>query len=127
MKTAHEFAMDLWYDICHLKRKETPQPKFPHLSVLRTTEWSPKFEHYMRNRLLCGTYRHGQFAVDTGYAYIEDAIARMQRYLQTGNAELLVDAANLCMKEFHIKSHPHFHFVPTDDGNHAKKRKVVEL
>jgi hypothetical protein len=42
----------------------------------------------------------------------------LTQYVATGNAEHLVDIANLALVEFTAPSHPGFHFAPIDDGDH---------
>ncbi len=42
-----------------------------------------------------------------------------KEYIETGNDELLVDVANLCMKEFAVGNHPKKHFNSVDDGEHV--------
>ncbi|MDZ7809221.1 MAG: hypothetical protein U5L11_02580 [Arhodomonas sp.] len=49
------------------------------------------------------------------------SIQRLQAYQSTGNAEHLVDVANLCLSEFHHRHHPLFHFQSTDDGQHCEE------
>lgn len=89
---------------------------------LERTEWSRRFEQLMRNRLIMGALRYGQMAENKGrkYARIPAALARLQKYLDTGNQEHLVDAANLCLLEFECGTHPLKHFASDDDGEHVK-------
>jgi len=92
------------------------------LAELRRTEWSPRFESLMRNRLLMGSFRYGRMKdpAKTGrFDNIKDAIRRLQEYQETGNDELLVDAANLCLIEFQAGAHPRKHFMAADDGQHV--------
>ena len=42
-------------------------------------------------------------------------------YIRTGNAEHLVDIANLALVEFTAPSHHAFHWSPADDGHHAER------
>lgn len=91
-------------------------------SQLLRSQWSPEFEHAMRMRLLMGRFRYGDFSSpEKGkYKNIQSAISRLTRYLEEGNQELLIDAANLCMIEFVHPNHPAPHFTPEDDGEHAE-------
>lgn len=93
------------------------------VASLRATEWSPQFEQLMRNRLVLGAVRYGLMHDKTRrYKNVQSAIKRLETYLDTGNQEHLVDAANLCLMEF-VKpgSHPQPHLSPVDDGDHAEK------
>jgi hypothetical protein len=105
----------------------------PALSELRQTEWSPEVESLMRNRLLIGAYRYGTLAekkakAETGarFGLVQDAITRLEKYLNDGNGEHLIDAMNLTLLEFEIQRHleskkssfknPKWHFQAGDDG-----------
>ena len=95
------------------------------LEALKRTQWSVEFERLMRNRLLMGAYRYGDFASQKhdGKAHrnVESIIKRAKRYLADGNQEHLVDIANLAMVEFIAPgSHPSPHWGPTDDGDHVE-------
>ena len=81
---------------------------------LSITEWSDRFEQLMRNRLIMGALRYGlmskprpkgitQFHLDIIYK-------RLDIYKRTGNTEMLVDVANICLVEFKIGDHPRKHF-----------------
>lgn len=72
------------------------------LSSLRETQWSPVFEKYMRNRLVMGALRYGMLH-EKGKPTYDRANAILKRwtvYHRTGNKEMLVDIANLCLLEF---------------------------
>lgn len=88
------------------------------LDKLRQSEWCPKFEKLMRNRLIVGAYRYGGlykkrpknitiFHVN----YIRD---KLDQYEKTGNTEMLVDIANLALVEFVVGDHPNKHFKAED-------------
>jgi hypothetical protein len=92
------------------------------LAELRRTEWSPRFETLMRNRLLMGSFRYGRMsdpAKAGKFDNVKDAIRRLQEYQRTGNDEMLVDVANLCLIEFQAGVHPRKNFSATDDGQHT--------
>ena len=99
----------------------------PHLTAdleeLSQTEWSPKFEKLMRNRLIMGALRYERFGPEkSDYPTATEAIRRITKYIETGNTEHLVDAANMCLLEFEFGKHPHKHFRGVDDGEHCTKR-----
>lgn len=93
----------------------------PSFEQLRKSEWCPKFEKLMRNRLIMGYYRYGPFGTQnrTTDEVVGAIIKRSREYLLTGNDELLVDIANFAMKEFAVGNHPTKHFESVDDGEHA--------
>ena len=93
----------------------------PTLADLRESEWSLEFEEFMRNRLLMGYYRYGPFATinRTTKQMLDSIIYRAEQYMKTGNDELLVDIANLSMKEFAVGNYPNKHFQSEDDGKHV--------
>jgi len=91
------------------------------LEQLRESEWSPRFEQLMRNRLIMGFFRYGPFDKQnrTTEQVLSNIEKRIKEYRKTGNDELLVDVANLAMKEFVVGKHPNKHFKSEDDGEHA--------
>jgi hypothetical protein len=94
----------------------------PNLQTLRLSEWDLEFEQLMRNRLIMGATRYGRMRdkATAVYAFVDSAIKRLQLYVQDGNTEHLVDAANLCMKEFVVGEHPKKHFKSGDDTIHTE-------
>lgn len=86
------------------------------------TNWSWKFEQYMRNRLAMGYFRYGPLnKQEKGkYDLIGSIKKRIDKYVESGNDELLVDVANLCMVEFINGVHPKKHFSSEDDGEHVQ-------
>ena len=50
---------------------------------------------------------------------MDSILKRATEYLETGNDELLVDIANLGMKEFSVGNHSKKHFKSIDDGEHV--------
>ncbi len=96
------------------------------LNELRESEWSPRFEQLMRNRLIMGSFRYQPFSEKRAkpwkYDTAAEAIIRINRYKADGNTEHLVDAANMCLLEFEFGKHPKKHFSSIDDGEHAKAK-----
>lgn len=117
MKSATEFLDDLWEDSIGVRPPRG-------LDLLRLTEWSPRFERLMRNRLIMGALRYGRLGSEgkPKYDRIESIRKRLNEYERAGNDELLVDVANLCVLEFEEGEHPTKHFRAIDDGEHARKR-----
>ena len=118
------FVRNAWRWKCGLP--ELPENKQPTTSVevLRKTEWSPRFEQLMRNRLIFGAYRYGRMghgktpAGKPHYDRCESIRKRLQFFEDTGNAEWLVDIANMALLMFEEKQHKNFHFDSIDDGYH---------
>ncbi len=70
--------------------------------ALVQSEWSPVFEKLMRNRLIIGAFRYGKLNA-TGkkeWNRLDKILSDVQRYIETGNTEVLVDIANHALLEF---------------------------
>jgi hypothetical protein len=98
----------------------------PTLKQLRESEWSPLFERRMRDRLIQGAYRYATLQErregKKRYGNVSAALGHLRRYLDDGNQEHLVDAANYCLLEHEAPcchSKPSFRSV--DDGDHARR------
>jgi len=102
--------------------------RVPPLPELQATEWSDKFERYMRNRMIMGSLRYGTFAEKSHnihkYKLVETAREKLRLYEETGNDELLVDVANYMLLEFEFGLHPGKHFSATDDEGHCLEKGV---
>lgn len=96
------------------------------LEELKYTEWSPEFEKLMRNRLILGALRYGRMGHRSipkdkpKYDRCGSIRKRIKFFENTGNAEWLVDIANLALLMFEEHQHPNFHFNSVDDGYHDK-------
>lgn len=87
------------------------------------TIWCREFIELMRNRLLMGFLRYGPKKKDSPkYDYAGSIATKIQKYIETGNRELLVDIGNYSMLEFKFGEHPNSHFESTDDVDHAKRK-----
>lgn len=112
------FLANLWRWKCGVE-EITPQP-IPDLISLRESEWSVKFETLMRNRLVMGAIRYGRINTHRpAYDRMKSIDSRLTSYKLTGNDELLVDIANLCLLEFVEGKHPLKHFKAYDDAEHV--------
>jgi len=116
-ETLKPFFMNLWRWKCGLIERPALNSK-----VSLGQEWSNKFEKLMRNRLLFGAYRYGPMGSKdkNNYDRMKYAIEKIMEYKRTGNAECLVDAANMMMLEFEESNHPKFHFQSADDSKHTE-------
>ena len=81
---------------------------------LAVTEWSERFEQLMRNRLIMGAIRYGRMMVprpkNITQVHMDIIDKRLAIYKKTGNTEMLVDIANMCLVEFELGDHPRKHF-----------------
>jgi len=80
------------------------------------TEWSDQFIEYMKNRMLVSYAKYGpvQQAFPAKINALQSSRERVQKYLETGNQEWLVDAANFLLIEFLCPSLPNAHFRAAD-------------
>lgn len=80
------------------------------------SEFSNDFVDGMRARMDVSFTKYGPIA--DAYPHKVNALESMQkridRYIETGNTEWLVDAANFLMIEFMLPAHPRAHFKATD-------------
>lgn len=116
-KTVTEHIRDSILDTPHI---------LPDMEELADTEWSPKFEKYMRNRIIMGAFRYGRLhdPKKPQFDRLASARKRLDLYEKTGNTEHLVDVANMCLLEFEEGIHPNKHFKSMDDGKHHTKRRT---
>lgn len=72
------------------------------LEELQRTEWSPRFETLMRNRLVMGALRYGRLNAPgkPQWDRVTNMIERLKYYRESGNTQALVDVANLALCEF---------------------------
>jgi len=81
------------------------------LKEIRRSQWSADFASKMLARLVQGYFRYGEVRNQIRYDSVGSAIKHLNAYLETGNQEHLVDAANFCMIEYIRKScHPSPYF-----------------
>ena len=121
MRDANFFLKNLWRWKCGVPEETQKKKKPLTLERLRKSQWSPRFEQLMRNRLLIGGFRYPPLDEQEQGAYdrIGSIRKRLKKYKKSGNMEYLVDSANMCMVEFMKCAHPKAHFKSVDDGEHA--------
>lgn len=82
------------------------------------SEFSEQFTKGMRDRMAVSYFKYGKVA--DAYPHkvnaIESLHKRLDRYLETGNTEWLMDVANFAMIEFMHPAHPEAHFRATDSN-----------
>lgn len=127
-KGENQFTLNAWLWKCGLEEVPHEQPinHIPSLESLATSEWSPTFEKYMRNRLILGAFRYGLLNSPGKETWdrVSSIIKRAELYQQTGNTEYLVDIANMAMLEYEEGKHPTKHFAAIDNTNvHVTKIK----
>ena len=116
------FLDNLWRWKCGLPENELRAA--PPLEDLRASEWDPTFERLMRNRLVMGAIRYGRMGEGgkPRYDRVGSMIKRILEFRKSGNKELLVDVANLCMLEFVEGDHPAAHFYAKAEGEHVETK-----
>jgi hypothetical protein len=94
--------------------------RVPSPDELRQTERSPEFERLRMNRKVLGAMRYGRLGDPDKPQYdrVADMIRRLWLYANDGNAEHLVDVANLAELEFVEGARC---VQPTDDGQHTEE------
>ena len=99
--------------------------RLPDLEELKQTEYCDEFDELRRNRMVMGAFRYGRLSNPDKWKYnfIEGLRKKLWAYVDTGNTENLVDAANYLMLEFMQPSHPNAHFRAEDNTNHCPERK----
>lgn len=107
-----------------------PKERSTEVDELLHKVTSRKFHDMMDDRMLVSHYKYG----DSRLGYPEKSVAvdnvkvRIDKYLETGNVEYLIDAANFCMLEF---MHPHiknaFLKATDSDGSPGILYKDLEL
>lgn len=82
------------------------------------TEFSDEFVKGMQDRMVISYFKYGPVA--DAYPHkisaLESLQKRIDKYIDTGNTEFLMDAANFAMIEFMYPSHPNAHFRSTDSA-----------
>lgn len=126
------FLDNLWRWKCGVPELEPNTPM--KADDLAETEWSPEFEQLMRNRLMFGAYRYGRMGhgrIPPGkprYDRCASIRARLARFERTGNAEWLVDIANMALLMFEERVHPDFNFMHVDgDADEAYHDNIMEI
>lgn len=82
-------------------------------------EYSKEFDEKRKRAMINSYYKYGEAKKNYGeykcMQAVENARLRLQAYLDTGNTEYLVDAANFCMLEFMYPTVPGAKFTPTGE------------
>lgn len=93
--------------------------RLPDPDTLRRTERSPEFERLCANRKVLGAFRYGLLGAPDKPTYDRVAcmLRRLEAYRADGNAEHLVDVANLAELEF--VEGDHRGVLAQDDSHHT--------
>lgn len=99
----------------------TTKPKLGKPVTLKpsapATEHSEVFLQGMLDRMGVSFYKYGAVADAEGRVnFIESLKMRLDKYIETGNTEWLMDVANFAMIEFMVPAHPDAHFLSTDSS-----------
>ena len=78
-------------------------------------EYNKFFLQGMLNRMAVSYHKYGMMK-DAGKRIdqVKSLKVRLDKYIETGNTEWLIDVANMAMIEFTHSQHPHGHFRATD-------------
>lgn len=116
------YLLNLWRWKCGLS--EIDKQQTTDINSLYISEWNKEFEQLMRNRLVMGALRYGKIYQQNKPKYnrTDSMVSRINKYVESGNKEYLVDVANLCLLEFTECYHPKAHFNSIDDGEHVKQK-----
>lgn len=122
LKSRHEVGLD--ENVKLMCQGYAKKAKFSY-EKLKETEWSPRFEKLMRNRLILGSMRYGLLNDPKKPQW--DRLSRIEKEVQAykndGNLEHLVEIANHALLEFEEGVHPNKHWAPSDDGVHTERRQ----
>lgn len=80
------------------------------------SEVSKAFLQGMADRMAVSYYKYGKVADSDGLDPVKNAQVRLEKYLETGNTEWLMDAANFAMIEYMRPQHKDAHFRGTDSN-----------
>jgi hypothetical protein len=123
--TVRHHMQNLWRWKCGLPEDE-PQPTANRLAApeyVREREggYLDAFAELLLARLVMGAYRYGYIRAPGKPQYDRCTAmrARLGEFERTGNAELLVDVANLALLEFYESAHPLLHFAERGEGDHV--------
>ena len=93
------------------------------LDEILAQEFSEEFVNGMRNRIIHGYMRYGPASYNATTVDLPKAAKdRIEKYLETGNTEWLVDAANMVMLEFMYPQHRGAHFHADGDESEEHPR-----
>lgn len=114
------FLKNLWRWKCGIP--EIPLREYRWSLADEMANWSEEFIALMRNRMRVGIYRYGSFRDpdQPRYDRQQSMLTKLKLYGESGNAEYLIDIANIAMIEFEKREHPTYHFVATDDLDHTE-------
>ncbi len=104
-----------------------------YLAIEIVSDWkeevSGRFLQAMANAMGMSFYKYGKLR--DAYPKKVNAIAtlkdRLAEYEKTGNADYLIDVANMAMIEFEAPAHKDFHYSPGDSNKSIGRRFHGEL
>jgi hypothetical protein len=79
-------------------------------------QYSDRFLQGMLNRMAQGYHKYGSAEKNLEADWIPTMQLRIEKYIETGNTEWLMDAANYLMCEFMYPRHEEGHFRATESN-----------
>ena len=116
----YEFMENLWRWKVGMPEKDLGET--PMKDIIKLMPWNWEFIVMMWRRLIFGGYRYGRprdGRRSLKQDYVAALNAKLRRYVETGNLEMLVDVANYALLEFLQSEHPKKHFESIDDKDHC--------
>jgi len=123
MNSLQFYFTNAWRWKCNLPELEqeyrNKDGSVPDIETIQQLSFNRDFTKLMNNRMVMGFFRYGnrhnrKVQLDN----IASVLRRVKLYQETGNTELLLDAANMLRMEFEIPQHSNAHFHSQDDGEH---------
>lgn len=92
----------------------TPWPMQLSYCEIMLDETKDRFTELMNHRMVMGRLRYGKSKRRARFVDLIEAWRRVLLYMNTGNQECLIDAANYLRLEFRHPTHPLAHWNPED-------------
>lgn len=93
---------------------ETPWPVQMTYNEILLDEAKDGFTKLMHHRMIMGRLRYGKSKRRARFEDLKESMRRIFMYLNEGNQEYLVDAANFLRLEFRHPTHPRAHWNAKD-------------
>lgn len=88
-------------------------------------QYSEQFLQGMINRMVQGFHKYGLAKKNAAEVdWLKTAQQRIDKYIETGNTEWLIDAGNYFMCEFMFPKHPDAHYRATESGESPGRTNI---